>query len=193
MSSTISCRPIPNIRSRNIIGAVVAVCLFTAMTALMAKISVPVPGTPVPMTLQTAVVLCSGLALGPRLGLASQALYLLVGLAGIPVFAQPGAGPSYVFGASFGYLIGFVFAPFIVGQLAGLKRTWQGCLLGVVAGETVILTLGAAWLLAQTGSLGLALQYGVFPFVMVELLKCATAAGAGFLWDSKRSGCDDHG
>lgn len=167
---------------------------FVALTILGAKISVVLPGTPVPLTLQTAVVLLSGVALGARLGSASQLLYLLLGLVGLPVFAQAGAGPSYVFGASFGYLVGFLVAPLVVGRLtadcthhcrhgSGTRGpNWRRVLVAVLVGDAIILGLGVLWLAVRTGSMPLAMQYGLFPFLLGEILKCGLAATLGRLW-----------
>src|ERR1700749_1750242 len=91
-----------------------------ALTAAAAQVSLPVPGSPVPVTGQTFAVLLTAAALGPLRGLASQGLYLALGLVGLPVFAGAAHGPHVVFGASGGYLVGFLVAAAIVG--AGARR-----------------------------------------------------------------------
>ena len=97
--------------------AAVLVALFGVLTAVGAFIRVPLP-TGVPFTLQVPAVLLAGLLLGPRLGAASQAAYLAVGLLGLPVFAG-GGGPGYVLSPTFGFLVGFVAAAPAVGLVAG--------------------------------------------------------------------------
>lgn len=94
----------------------VLVALFGALTAVGAFVRVPLPG--VPFTLQVPAVLLAGVALGPWLGAASQMAYLLMGLLGLPVFAS-GGGPGYVLSPTFGFLVGFVAAPLVVGLVAG--------------------------------------------------------------------------
>ena len=157
----------------------VGVGLFCLLTILGAMVRVPLPGTPVPMTLQTAVVLFAGVALGARLGAFSQLLYLAIGLAGVPVFADSGAGPQYVFGATGGYLLGFLIVPIVVGRLtarsSGLKLTLAASAVGTI----LIFTLGVGWLAISTGSVWTALQQGLFPFWLGAVLKCGLVAAAG--------------
>src|SRR3989441_10161283 len=96
---------------------------FAGLTWAGARIWVPLPFTPVPGTLQVLPVLLAGALLGARAGAASPALYLLSGVAGLPVFALAGAGPGYMLGPTGGYLIGFVGAAYVTGSLlAGFRR-----------------------------------------------------------------------
>src|SRR5688500_8839433 len=100
---------------------VAAVLFVTALTAIAAQVSVPVPFTPVPFTLQPMVVLLGGAALGARLGMASQVLYLTLGMAGLPVFAASPVLPQGIFrllGPTGGYLMSYPFAAFLTGFLA---------------------------------------------------------------------------
>jgi len=94
--------------------------LFAALTAIGAFIKIPIPY--VPFTLQLFFVLLAGALLGSRLGALSQLVYVLVGLAGVPVFTQ-GGGPSYILQPTFGYLVGFIFCAYIVGLLTENKRS----------------------------------------------------------------------
>src|SRR2546428_3095822 len=110
---------------------------FALLTWAGARISVPLPFTPVPGTLQTLAVLLAGALLGARAGAASQAVYLFMGVAGLPVFALPGAGPGYLLGPTGGYLFGFIAAAFVVGSLLARRRG------GGVPGAAVIFLLGA--------------------------------------------------
>ncbi len=100
-------------RTQNLLLA----ALFTALTAVSARISISLPGTGMVFSAQVCVVLCSGLLLGSRFGTLSQALYLLIGLAGVPVFAL-GGGLSYVLHPTFGYLLGFPAAAAVCGGIA---------------------------------------------------------------------------
>ena len=158
---------------------------FALLTWAGAKISVPLPGTPVPGTLQTLVVLMAGAFLGARAGAASQATYIIMGMAGLPVFALPGAGPAYLLGPTGGYLVGFIVAAFAVGSL--LTR-WRGR--GIV-GPVLIFLLGAvtihacglAWLSVVLGDASAALRAGLLPFILFDLAKVVVATGtyAGYL------------
>jgi biotin transport system substrate-specific component len=178
---------------------VLGVLSFAFLTWCGARVAVPLPGTPIPGTLQTLSVLLAGLLLGPSAGVSSQALYVAVGLAGLPVFALPGAGPAYVLGPTGGYLAGFIAAPWIVGRLAGPGRAVSrlqafGALL---LGSAVVHACGFAWLLAQTGgNAGAALRMGTAPFALFDLAKViaalvlhgAWARGTKWISDTWRSG-----
>lgn len=113
----------------------ILVALFTALTAAGAFIKIPVG--PAPISLQFFFTALSGVLLGPYLGSLSQLIYVALGLLGVPVFTS-GGGLSYIFNPGFGYLIGFIFAPFIIGKIAlGPKtltflRTFLGCMLGIL-------------------------------------------------------------
>ena len=98
----------------------VTVAASVALTALAAQVAIPVPGSPVPVTGQTFAVLLTAAALGPARGLAAQAIYLLLGAVGMPVFAGAGHGSGVVFGATGGYLLGFLVAAAITGY--GARR-----------------------------------------------------------------------
>ena len=142
---------------------------FVLLTALGARVAVPLPGTPVPFTFQVVAVLLAGWLLGPRLGAASQLSYLAVGAAGLPVFAA-GGGLAYVMGPTGGYLLAFPVAAWVVGAAtregAGLLRQSAG----LVAGIATIHAGGAAWLATVAGEEA-ALQAGVLPFLGVGAVK----------------------
>jgi biotin transport system substrate-specific component len=165
-------------RSKSV-AAVVGVALFCLLTIVGAKIRVPLPGTPVPMTLQTAAVLFAGVALGARLGVCSQLLYLAIGLAGFPVFAEPGAGPQYVFGATGGYLLGFLIVPAVAGRLTARSSGLKPTLAAAAAGTILIFALGVGWLAVSTSSIWTALQQGLLPFWLGAVLKCGLVVTAG--------------
>ena len=157
----------------------VGVGLFCLLTILGAMVRVPLPGTPVPMTLQTAVVLFAGVALGARLGACSQLLYLAIGLAGVPVFADSGAGLQYVFGATGGYLLGFLIVPIVVGRLTARSSGLKPTLAAAAVGTILIFTLGVGWLAISTGSVWTALEQGLLPFWLGAVLKCGLVVAAG--------------
>ena len=124
---------------------------ITVLTAAAAQISIPLPFTAVPLTLQPMVVLLGALALGSRLGTASQILYLVAGIAGLPVFAASAAlppGPLRLLGPTGGYLMAYPFAAFLTGYLAerGFDRRYLTSVLAMLAGLLVIYTAGVTWL-----------------------------------------------
>src|SRR3990170_3876620 len=130
---------------------VASVLLLAAMTAAAAQVSIPLPFTPVPFTLQPMVVLLGGAVLGSRLGMASQILYLLAGLSGLPVFAASPVlpqGPLRLLGPTGGYLLSYPFAAFLTGYLAerGFDRRYSTSVLAMAAGLVVIFAFGVPWL-----------------------------------------------
>jgi biotin transport system substrate-specific component len=171
----------------SLVTRAVAVVFFAALTAAAAQISVPLPFTPVPFTFQPTVVLLSGLVLGPRLGAASQALYLAAGIAGLPVFAASATLPPgawRLLGATGGYLLSYPLAAFVAGALArrGFDRRYLTSVLAMAIGLVVIYTCGTLWLAyAAVGrtAVGLASAFatGVAPFVIADVVKLAAAAG----------------
>lgn len=153
-----------------VINTALIFCLALA-TTLSAQIKIEI-GL-VPITLQTAIVLLSGLVFGSRIGAASQLFYLTAGLIGIPWFSH-GGGINYIFSPTFGYIIGFVAAAYTVGKLAELMKEKKilnviGAMLG---GELVIYFFGLLWLTKflpwQT-----VLSTGLYPFIPGDLLKIA--------------------
>jgi len=167
---------------------IAAVLFITALTAAAAQLSIPVPFTVVPFTLQPMVVLLGGLALGSRLGLASQVLYLLAGIAGLPVFAASAMlppGALRLLGPTAGYLLAYPLAALLVGYLAerGLDRRYVTSILAMAVGLLVIYTSGITWLAFFAGasqSTGIGFQAafvaGVYPFLVADLLKLVAAA-----------------
>lgn len=164
-------------RNDSLVFKVTAVIAGSLLLALSSKLQVPF--WPVPMTMQTLVVLTIGMALGPRLALATLGLYLLQGAAGLPVFAgtpEKGLGLAYMAGPTGGYLAGFVVAAVLVGKLA--ERRWDRHPLttaaAMLAGMAVIYVLGVAWLAGFVG-IEKALQLGVLPFLLADLMKVLLA------------------
>jgi len=166
--------------SRTRLADVVTVVSAAAMTALSAQIAVPVPGSPVPVTGQTLAVLLTAAALGPMRGALGQLVYLMAALVGLPVLAQGAGGAAAVFGATGGYLLGFVVAAAVVGRLArgGWSRTPVRVLASYALGSVVIYLFGATMLaVATSNDLAWAVQKGVLPFLAGDALKALLAAG----------------
>lgn len=162
--------------TRSITRDIVLACVGAAFTALCAQIAIPF--FPVPFTLQTFAVLACGLALGARLGAASQVAYLVAGMAGLPVFTAFSGGFARIAGPTGGYLIAFVAAAYIVGLFAEKGWTQKPILavLGSFLAMAVVYALGAAWLSVYVGFTA-AIAQGVVPFLVSDALK-ALAAGS---------------
>jgi len=151
------------------------------LVAACAQISIPLGFTPVPITGQTFAVLLVGASLGSIRGTASLLLYLLVGIAGAPVYSQHKHGWEVVSGSSGGYLIGFIVAAAVVGRLAELG--WDRRLIGAVGamaiGNVVIYLVGVPWLMAVLNvDLARGIALGVTPFVVGDLIKLLLAGAA---------------
>lgn len=156
---------------------------FALLTALAAQLRFHIPGTPVPVTGQTFVVLLAGAALGSRAGAGSQVIYWLMGALGLPVFAQANGGWEAATGATFGYLFGFVAAAWLVGALAehGKDRTVRTAIPAFLAGNLVIYAFGVPWLMYSIPALdtiAAALAAGFFPFIAIDAMKIALAGFA---------------
>ncbi len=153
----------------------------TLLIAAAAQIRFYLPGDPVPFTGQTFAVLLAGGALGFRRGIASTGLYLLLGTAGLPVFADAKHGWEIVSGATGGYLVGFVLAAAIVGRLAelGWDRNLRGSVGAMLLGDIAIFTIGVPWLAFTTSQpMDWAVANGLTPFLGVEVLKISLVAAA---------------
>ena len=167
---------------------VASVVFVTALTAAAAQISIPLPFTPVPFTLQPMIVLLGGAALGRRLGCYSQVLYLAAGIAGLPVFASSPLlpqGAMRLLGPTGGYLVSYPVAAWLVGALAvrGFDRRYIGSIVAMAAGLVVIYALGVAWLafgarVPQPLGVRSALVAGAGPFFVADVLKIFVAAWA---------------
>jgi len=148
-----------------------------AFVGLSAQISVPLPGTPVPVTGQTFAVLLVGAALGWQRALPAMALYLAAGAAGVPWFAEHSSGTA---APSLGYVIGFLLSAAVVGALAarGGDRTPLRTVLTMLVGTLLIYAVGVPYLAADLGvSLAKAVELGVRPFLVGDALKVLLAAG----------------
>ncbi|HET8649392.1 MAG TPA: biotin transporter BioY [Gemmatimonadales bacterium] len=166
-------------------GRLLGIALGVAVVALSARIAVPVPFSPVPMTLQPLAVLVVGGLLGAAGGAAALAIYLLLGLAGLPVFAG-GAGPLYLMGPTGGYLLAFPVAAAVAGRIAGRGRTPAltagRALLAALAGMVVIHVGGLAQLTVLSHNAAQAFRLGFVPFFTGDLVKVGLAAVAILLF-----------
>lgn len=173
----------PASRSRALAVDAALVLSGVALVALLAKVSFFIG--PIPITGQTLGVIVVGAALGARRGAAALTTYLLVGLAGLPVFAGPVAGPAYVLSPSFGFIVGFVPAAFLAGWFA--ERAWDRkpwlAFVGFVAASVVPFLVGVPYMalilgtvLGQQVTVTSVLAAGVTPFIVPGLIKAAAAA-----------------
>jgi len=163
---------IPGARARDAL----LVLAGTAVITVAGYIAIPLPFTPVPLSLATFAVLLTGATLGPVRGAASAGLYLLIGLVGIPVFAGGGSGWAF---SSFGYILGYVLAAAAVGRLARSRadrNVWST--LGLAAlGTALIYLCGVPWLAMFLGvDLATALAFGVVPFLIGDTIKIVATA-----------------
>ncbi len=153
----------------------VLVAFFTALTALGAWMSVPLPISPVPIALASLFALLSGAMLGKWLGMLSQVVYLSMGLVGIPVFARFMAGPGVLAGPTGGYLAGYILGAFVVGatvEYLAIRSKATRFAIGLTLGSLVIYMLGVPWLSLVSGmGLKAALAAGMYPFLPGDALK----------------------
>ena len=155
---------------------------FAASLLLTLSAKISVPFFPVPMTMQTFVVVGIGLAMGPVWGVTAVAMYLAQGALGLPVFAgtpEKGIGLAYMAGPTGGYLAGYLLAAFVTGKLAerGWDRTVVTAFLAALAGAVALYVPGMLWLGQVVGWDKPVLAWGLWPFVYGDLLKTALAAG----------------
>jgi biotin transport system substrate-specific component len=166
--------------------AVVLTVAGALLTAAMAQLTFHLPWTPVPVTGQTFAVLLVSSTLGMRLGVASQALYVVLGAIGLPFYAGAEGGWTAATGSTAGYLVGFVVAAALVGALAERRqdRSPLTALPAALAGTAVIYTFGAAWLAHKLDvSADTAIELGVTPFLLGDAAKIVIAGlGLPLAW-----------
>lgn len=156
----------------------IGVCFFLTLTALGAFVRVPLPFTPVPITLQTFFVLLSGAFLGRRSGSFTQLLYLVTGVCGAPIFTGAASGWIYLLGPTGGYFFGFILAAFFTGRFIGYSEKSPLRVFGLFfLADLLLLSCGSLWLKVIAGiSFQKALLIGFLPFIAPDLLKAAAAA-----------------
>jgi biotin transport system substrate-specific component len=173
----------PRARARAFAVDAALVLAGVALVALLAKVSFYIG--PIPITGQTLGVIVVGAALGAARGAASLTTYMLLGLAGLPVFAGPIAGPAYVLSPSFGFILGFIPAAFVAGWFA--ERAWDRkpalAFVGFAAASIIPFLIGVPYLafilssvLGQEITVSTVMAAGVLPFLVPGLIKAAFAA-----------------
>ena len=164
------------IKSKSITTNLVIAFSGSIFLALLARLSIPVPFSPVPITGQTFGILFLGATLGSRLGAFSVIMYIAEGIVGLPVFANGTAGFLYLFGPTGGYLFGFIPAAFLVGYLAekGLTKSVINTLFSMIVGTAIIFIFGVSWL-SVTAGFGKALILGIYPYLIGAGIKILLA------------------
>jgi biotin transport system substrate-specific component len=160
---------------------VVGASMFVAVCA---RVTLPLPFTPVPLTMQNFGVLLVGLMLGRERGFAALALYLAEGLAGMPVFSPTGPGGlAQLLGPTGGYLIAYPFVAALAGWMMerGPRTFFRAATAGVLA-EILLFVSGISWLVVFTHSFARALRFGFYWFVFAEIIKVMLAAGITTGW-----------
>jgi biotin transport system substrate-specific component len=163
------------------VAIVISASLFIA---LCARLALPLPFTPVPLTLQNFGVLLVGLSLGSRRGFLALGLYLAEGLAGLPVFAPTGPGGlAQLLGPTGGFLLAYPFVAALAGYVIehGRRSFARAAIAGTLA-EIVLFIGGLSWLAVLTHSLTLALRFGLYWFIFAEVIKIMFAAGIVTGW-----------
>lgn len=159
-------------RGRYALGVVA----FAVAVAFSAQIAVPLPWTPVPVTLQPLMVILAGAVLGPRLGAIAMLAYVTVGALGAPVFSNGGGGLGWLFGPTGGYLLAAPAAAFVTGAVAGRSGSAGRLLLGLTMGVATMYVGGVLQLMAFTGqALSAALAAGAIPFIVGDITKIGFA------------------
>jgi biotin transport system substrate-specific component len=166
---------------------VISASLFVAVCA---RVTVPLPFTPVPLTLQNFGVLAVGLLLGSRRGFAALALYLIEGVFGMPVFSPSplGGGIAQLLGPTGGFLMAYPLVAFVAGWIyERTSRRFAWAAFAAVAAEVLLFAGGLSWLALLTHSISLAIRYGLYWFVFAEVLKVMMAAGVAAQWNRRHA------
>lgn len=167
---------------------VIAASLFVA---LCARVNVPLPLTPVPLTLQNFGVVAIGLLLGSRRGFAALVLYLVEGAIGLPVFSPSivlGVGIARIVGPTGGFLLAYPLVAFVAGYIyERSSRRFGWAAIASVAAELVLFAGGLSWLAVLTHSVSLALKFGLYWFIFAEVVKVMMAAAVAARWNKKTS------
>jgi biotin transport system substrate-specific component len=166
------------------VAIVVSASLFVA---LCAHITIPIPGTPVPLTVQNFGVLLVGLLLGSRRGFAALVLYLAEGAMGMPVFSPVGVGGiAHLFGATGGFLLAYPLVAWVAGFIMEHgRKSFARAALGSLLGEVVLFAGGLTWLAVLTHSVAQAFRWGLYWFLFAEVIKVMMAAGIAARWQRR--------
>jgi len=181
-------------RSLEIAKQVAIVVAASFFVALCARVTVPLPFTPVPLTLQNFGVLAVGLLLGSRRGFAALSLYVVEGAFGLPVFSSAilGSGIAHLLGPTGGFLMAYPLVAFVAGWIyeqgsEQSSRRFGWAALSAVAAELVLFAGGLSWLAVITHSISLAIRYGFYWFIFAEVIKVLIAAGVATRWHQRFS------
>src|ERR1700691_2791217 len=160
------------------------------LVALCAHITIPLPFTPVPLTVQNFGVLLVGLLLGSRRGFAALALYLAEGAMGMPVFSPVGPGGiAHLLGPTGGFLLAYPLVAWLAGYVMEHgRRSFARAAIGGLLGEVVLFASGLAWLAVLTHSMVQAFRWGLYWFLFAEVIKVLMAAGIAARWQRIRTG-----
>jgi len=182
---TLSSQHVRGLEAARQVAIVVAASLFVA---LCARITIPLPFTPVPLTVQNFGVLLVGLLLGSKRGFAALVLYLAEGAIGMPVFNPTGVGGiAQLFGATGGFLLAYPFVAWLAGfMMERGRKNFARAALGGFLGEVVLFIGGLAWLSVLTHSVTQAFRWGLYWFVFAEVIKVMMAAGIAAAWQRRR-------
>ena len=166
------------------VAIVVSASLFVA---LCAHITIPLPFTPVPLTMQNFAVLLVGLMLGSRRGFAALALYLAEGAMGMPVFSPVGPGGiAQLMGPTAGFLLAYPLVAWLAGYvMENGRKSFARAAVGGLLGEVVLFAGGLTWLAVLTHSLAQAFRWGLYWFLFAEVIKVMMAAGIAARWQRR--------
>jgi biotin transport system substrate-specific component len=159
------------------------------LVALCARITIPIPGTPVPLTVQNFGVLLVGLLLGSRRGFAALTLYLAEGAIGLPVFNPTGPGgiAQLFHGATAGFLLAYPLVAWVAGYVMEHgRKNFARAAIGGFLGEVVLFVGGLSWLAVLTHSVAQAFRWGLYWFLFAEIIKVMMAAGIAARWQRSR-------
>lgn len=154
----------------------ILISMFAALTAIFAQFTIPIPISPVPITLQVLAVCLNAAILGSRLAVLSQLIYIAVGISGMPVFSGGTAGLAQVMGPTGGYITGFLFSSYVIGKLVERRPlpTLFSTLLAMLSGLVLIYICGMIQLSLVMGiNLRTAFVSGVVPFIGMDIIKIA--------------------
>ena len=174
----------PRVQTSGTSRDVLLVVGASLVVALCARITIPLPMTPIPLTVQNFGVLLVGLLLGSRRGFAALALYLVEGMVGLPVFSPTGPGGAMqLFGVTGGFLLAYPFVAFLAGYIfeRGAKSFLRAAAAGLLA-EILLFAGGLSWLYVFTHSLAKAAYLGLYWFLAAEVMKVMFAAAIAARW-----------
>jgi len=187
-SSPIATPPLPWTRPSALASETLLLAGASLLVALCARFTLPLPGTPVPLTLQNFAVILVGLLLGARRGAVALGLYLLEGAAGLPVFNPTGPGGlAQLLGPTGGYLISYPLVAFVAGWLSRRNPGFFPALRAAVVAELLLFAAGISWLMILLHvPFARAAAFGLYPFVFAEIMKVMGAAAIAVRWQRVR-------